>query len=55
MTGSSIVMPILISFGLSAVLGPVVIPLLRRMKVAQTVREDGPGTQIGRASCRERV
>ena len=46
MTGSSIVMPILISFGLSAVLGPVVIPLLRRMKVAQTVREDGPGTHL---------
>lgn len=46
MNGSSIVLPILISFGLSAVLGPFVIPLLRRMKVAQTVREDGPGTHL---------
>ena len=46
MNGSSIVLPILISFGFSAVLGPFVIPLLRRMKVAQTVREDGPGTHL---------
>lgn len=46
MTGRSIVMPILISFGLSAVLGPFIIPLLRRMKVAQTVRDDGPGTHL---------
>ena len=46
MTGSSIVAPILISFGLSAVLGPFIIPLLRRMKVAQTVREDGPNTHL---------
>ena len=40
MTGSRIVMPILISFGLSAVLGPVVIPLLRRLKAGQTVRDE---------------
>lgn len=46
MTGRSIVMPILISFGLSAVLGPFIIPLLRRMKVGQTVREDGPNTHL---------
>lgn len=46
MNGSSIVPPILISFGLSAVFGPFVIPLLRRMKVGQTVREDGPDTHL---------
>ncbi len=39
-------MPILISFGLSAVLGPVVIPLLRRLKAGQTVREDGPKAHL---------
>lgn len=46
MTGSYIVVPILISFALSAVLGPLVIPLLRRLKVGQTVRNDGPGTHL---------
>ncbi len=46
MTGSYIVVPILISFALSAVLGPLVIPLLRRLKVGQTVRDDGPGTHL---------
>lgn len=50
MAGSEIVlhvaMPILISFVLSAVLGPFVIPLLKRMKVGQTVRDDGPGTHL---------
>ena len=46
MTGSFIIMPILISFGLSAVLGPFVIPFLRRLKVGQTVRDDGPSTHL---------
>lgn len=46
MTGSYIVVPILISFALSAVLGPLVIPLLRRLKVGQIVRDDGPGTHL---------
>ena len=46
MTGSFIVVPILISFGLSAVLGPFVIPFLRRLKVGQTVRDDGPSTHL---------
>ena len=46
MVGSKIAVPILISFGLSAVLGPFVIPLLRKMKVGQTVRDDGPGTHL---------
>ncbi|MCM1134912.1 MAG: phospho-N-acetylmuramoyl-pentapeptide-transferase [Clostridium sp.] len=46
MAGNILVVPILISFVLSAVLGPFVIPLLRKMKVGQTVREDGPGTHL---------
>ncbi len=46
MTDSYIVVPILISFALSAVLGPLVIPLLRRLKMGQTVRDDGPGTHL---------
>ncbi len=46
MTGSLIAVPILISFVLSAVLGPLIIPFLKRMKAGQTVREDGPSTHL---------
>ncbi len=41
-----VIMPILISFGLSAALGPLVIPFLRRLKIGQTVRDDGPATHL---------
>ena len=46
----SVVIPVLIAFAITALLGPVVIPVLRKLKVGQTEREE-----IGRASCRERV
>lgn len=46
MAGSFIAVPILISFGLSVILGPLIIPLLKRLKVGQTVREDGPSTHL---------
>ncbi len=39
-------MIILISFSLSALAGPVLIPCLRRLKVGQTVREDGPAAHL---------
>lgn len=39
---SVIVMSVIISFAISVVLGPMVIPFLRRLKVGQTVREEGP-------------
>ena len=39
-------MPVLISFAISALLGPVVIPFLRRLKVGQTTREDGPQSHL---------
>lgn len=39
---STIVMSVIISFAISVVLGPMVIPFLRRLKVGQTVREEGP-------------
>ena len=42
MMNSTIVMSVIISFAISVVLGPVVIPFLRRLKVGQTVREEGP-------------
>lgn len=35
-----------IMFGLSVLLGPVVIPILRRVKAGQTVRSEGPQTHL---------
>lgn len=39
---ATILMSVLISFAISVILGPVVIPFLRRLKVGQTVRDEGP-------------
>ena len=33
--------PVLISFALCVIMGPVIIPILRRLKMGQTEREDG--------------
>jgi len=38
--------PVLISFAISALLGPVVIPYLRKLKVGQTTRDDGPQSHL---------
>ena len=46
MNGSDILMPILISFGISILTGPLLIPFLKRLKIGQTVREDGPKTHL---------
>ena len=46
MAGNQVLIPMLISFGLSVLLGPVVIPFLKRLKVGQMVREDGPYTHL---------
>lgn len=43
---TSVILPVLISFGVSAVLGPVVIPFLRRMKAGQTIRDEGPQSHL---------
>ena len=43
---TSIILPVLISFGVSAVLGPVVIPFLRKLKVGQTIRDEGPQSHL---------
>ncbi len=37
---------VMISFAISVLLGPVVISFLRRLKVGQTVRMDGPGSHL---------
>lgn len=38
----SIILPVLISFAVSAVLGPVIIPFLHKLKFGQYIREEGP-------------
>lgn len=39
-------MPVIISFVICVLLGPVVIPFLRRLKVGQTVRDEGPKSHL---------
>ncbi|MBQ6806007.1 MAG: phospho-N-acetylmuramoyl-pentapeptide-transferase [Lachnospiraceae bacterium] len=43
---ATILMSVIISFAISVVLGPFVIPFLRRLKVGQTVRDEGPETHL---------
>lgn len=44
--GKEYVMAVMLSFFISALLGPVVIPFLRWLKCGQTVRDDGPRTHL---------
>lgn len=46
---SHIVIPVLISFAVSLVLGPVVIPFLRKLKMKQTERTDGVQSHLKKA------
>ena len=41
-----VAVPVLLSFVISAAAGPVIIPILRKLKVGQTVRDDGPQTHL---------
>lgn len=40
------VMPVIISFVISVLTGPIVIPFLKKLKVGQTVRDDGPKSHL---------
>ncbi len=42
----TMVIPVIISFGISVLLGPIVIPFLRKLKVGQTERTEGPQTHL---------
>lgn len=42
----TIAIPVIIAFLISVILGPFIIPFLRRLKVGQTVRDDGPKTHL---------
>lgn len=42
----SMALPVIISFLISTMMGPVVIPLLRKLKFGQTIRDDGPQSHL---------
>ena len=44
-----IVIPVLISFAISVVLGPIIIPFLRKLKMGQTERVDGVQSHLKKA------
>ena len=46
---SHIVIPVLISFAISLILGPVVIPFLRKLKMGQTERVEGVQSHLKKA------
>ena len=46
---SHVVIPVLIAFVISLVLGPVVIPFLRRLKMGQTERVEGVQSHLKKA------
>ena len=41
-----IIIPVIIAFAVSVISGPLMIPFLRRLKVGQTVREEGPQSHL---------
>ncbi|NLY48576.1 MAG: phospho-N-acetylmuramoyl-pentapeptide-transferase [Clostridiales bacterium] len=41
-----VILPVIISFGICVVLCPILIPFLRRLKIGQYVRDDGPKTHL---------
>ncbi len=43
---NTIFIPVIIAFVISVLLGPFVIPYLRKLKVGQNVRDDGPQTHL---------
>ena len=46
---SHVVIPVLIAFAVSLVLGPVVIPFLRKLKMKQTERVEGVQSHLKKA------
>lgn len=44
-----IIITIAAAFLISAILGPIVIPILRRIKAGQSIREDGPQAHLSKA------
>lgn len=46
MIRNDIILPILIAFGISVLLSPIIIPFLKKLKFGQFVRDDGPESHL---------
>ncbi len=46
MTETTIIIVFLVAFALGIICGPIYIPILRRLKFGQTIRDDGPQTHL---------
>lgn len=46
MSREDVILPVLISFGISVVLSPIIIPFLKKLKFGQFVRDDGPESHL---------
>ena len=46
MNYQNFVVPFIIAFAISALSGPVIIPFLRKLKIGQTVRNEGPESHL---------
>lgn len=46
MSKNDIIIPVLIAFGISVVLSPIIIPFLKKLKFGQFVREEGPESHL---------
>ncbi len=44
-----ILIPLAVAFGIAVILGPMVIPVLRRLKFGQSIRQDGPQAHLKKA------
>lgn len=46
MSYGAVAIPVMIAFAISVILGPVIIPFLRKLKIGQTEREEGPQSHL---------
>ncbi|MGN0435083.1 MAG: phospho-N-acetylmuramoyl-pentapeptide-transferase [Wujia sp.] len=46
MNKNDIIIPVLIAFGISVILSPIIIPFLKKLKFGQFVREEGPESHL---------
>lgn len=44
-----IIVPLAVAFGIAVLLGPMMIPMLRRLKFGQSIREEGPQAHLKKA------
>src|SRR4051812_43274803 len=44
-----ILVPLAVAFGVAVILGPMIIPILRRLKFGQSIRQEGPQAHLKKA------